>query len=319
MKTKMKKTKKLSASILLGMVFYLLVSPVQSQENRKNNNVILQSFAESYKTDPMARSVTFGIVIGEEWWHVISERKEEGYKVGKKKQYTFHNFGPHQVTLNQGKPKEPTWYFKFADASVLEKIDSKVWTASTANARSTAADEVGLDILAMDGFQYTLKTDDISYQLLEHFWKKDTIEITRFARDNTLASHGAEFVSLYTMKDKRIGWFTLGKDEAANADRQLDKGQVPNLMIFTKGKGKGLFGEEEFDIEPGMSVFIGPYVKHVIYNPYEEPLEGILVLFGDNIDFAKGQSYLEFLEKQSDFLERNERNVQDSSGDLSSN
>ena len=90
-------------------------------------------------------------------------------------------------------------------------------------------------------------------------------------------------------------------------------------MIFTKGKGKGLFGEEEFDIEPGMSVFIGPYVKHVIYNPYEEPLEGILVLFGDNIDFAKGQSYLEFLEKQSDFLESNEKNVRDSSGDLSSN
>ena len=151
------------------------------------------------------------------------------------------------------------------------------------------------------------------------FWKKDAIEITRFTRDNTLPSHGAELVSLYTMKDKRIGWFTLGTDETANADRRLDKGQVPNLMIFTKGKGKGLFGEEEFDIEPGMSVFIGPYVKHVIYNPYEEPLEGILVLFGDNIDFAKGQSYLEFLEKESDFLESNEKNVRDSSGDLSSN
>ncbi|MEP0134453.1 hypothetical protein [Eudoraea sp.] len=315
MKTKMKTTKKLRASIFLGVVFYLLVSPVQSQEN----NAILQSFADSYKTDPMARSVTFGITVGEEWWHVISERKEEGYKVGKKKQYTFHNYGPHQVTLHPGKPKEPTWYFKFADASVLEKINSKVWTASTANARSTAADEVGLDIIAMDGFQNTQKTDDISYQVLEHFWKKDAIEITRFTRDNTLPSHGAELVSLYTMKDKRIGWFTLGTDETANADRRLDKGQVPNLMIFTKGKGKGLFGEEEFDIEPGMSVFIGPYVKHVIYNPYEEPLEGILVLFGDNIDFAKGQSYLEFLEKQSDFLESNEKNVRDSSGDLSSN
>jgi len=201
----------------------------------------------------------------------------------------------------------------------LEKIDSKVWTASTANARSTAADKVGLDILSMDGFQYTQKTDAVSYQVLEHFWKKDAIEITRFTRDNTLPSHGAELVSLYTMKDKRIGWFTLGTDETANADRRLDKGQVPNLMIFTKGKGKGLFGEEEFDIEPGMSVFIGPYVKHVIYNPYEEPLEGILVLFGDNIDFAKGQSYLEFLEKESDFLESNEKNVRDSSGDLSSN
>ncbi|WP_299159114.1 hypothetical protein [uncultured Eudoraea sp.] len=319
MRTKIKTSKKQCASLLLSAAFYLLVYPVQSQENSKEHHAILQSFVESYKTDPMALSVTFGIAVGEEWWHVVSERKEEGYKVGKKKQYTFHNYGPNEVTLHQGKPKEPTWYFKFADASVLQKINAKVWTASTANARSTSADEVGLDILSMDGFIYTQKTDAISYQVLEHFWKKDAIEITHFTRDNTLPSHGAEIVSLYTMKDKRIGWFSLGTDEAANADERLEKGQVPNLMIFTKGKGKGLFGEEEFDIEPGMSVFIGPYVKHVIYNPYEEPLEGILVLFGDNIDFAKGQSYLEFLEREQDFLEENEKNVQISSGDLGSN
>ena len=111
------------------------------------------------------------------------------------------------------------------------------------------------------------------------------------------------------MKDKRIGWFSLGQDEAANADSRLEKGQVPNLMIFTKGRGKGFFGEEEVAIEAGMSVFIGPYVKHVITNPYEEPLEGILVLFGDNIDYAQGQSYLEFLENEYDFLESNQRAV----------
>ena len=190
---------------------------------------------------------------------------------------------------------------------VLEKINTKKWTASTAAAKSTAADKVGLDILAMEGFNFTLKDDGISYQVLEHFWKKDPIEITRFTRDNSLPSHGAELVALYTMKDKRIGWFSLGTDQAANADRNLDKGQVPNLMIFTKGRGKGQFGDEEFDIEPGMSVFIGPYVRHVIYNPYEEPLEGVLVLFGDNIDFAKGQSYLEFLEKEYEFLEVNQK------------
>jgi len=104
MKTKMKT----SASIFLYAVFYLLVYPLQSQENKNENNTILQSFVESYKTDPMARSVTFGIAVGDDWWHVISERKEEGYKVGKKKQYTFHNYGPNEVTLHQGKPKEPT-------------------------------------------------------------------------------------------------------------------------------------------------------------------------------------------------------------------
>ena len=297
--------------LLMAALFCYSGQNLLAQQSIAHTEEILQSFTESYKKDPMALSATFGIAVGNDWWYVVSERKEEGYKVGKKKQYTFHNYGPHEVMIYKGKPKNPTWYFQFDDTSILEKINSKVWTASTATARSTAADKVTLDILVMDGYNFTLKDDAISYQILEHFWKKDAVEITKFNRDNSLPSHGAALVALYTMKDKRIGWFSLGTDESANADRNLDKGQVPNLMIFTKGKGKGQFGDEEYDIEPGMSVFIGPYVKHVIYNPYEEPLEGILVLFGDNIDFAKGQSYLEFLEKEYEFLEANQIKIQE--------
>ena len=63
------------------------------------------------------------------------------------------------------------------------------------------------------------------------------------------------------------------------------------------------------EVEQGMSVFIGPYVKHVIYNPYDTPLEGILVLFGDNIDFARGKSYLDFLEQQHHAYETYERSL----------
>ncbi len=303
------------ASGLAVMLTFLSFQFLHSQE--LNNEEILQSFVESYKTDVMAMSATFGIAVGDEWWYVKSMRREESYKVGKKKQYTFHNFGPHEVSLHRGKPEQPAWYFQFANAGVLDKINSKFWTASTAAAKSTSEDKVGLDILVMDGYDFTHKDDAISYQILEHFWKKDQIEITRFSRDSSLPSHGAALVALYTMKDKRIGWFSLGTDEAANADRNLDKGQVPNLMIFTKGKGKARFGDNEYDIEPGMSVFIGPYVKHVIYNPYDEPLEGILVLYGDNIDFAKGQSYLEFLEKEYEFLESNQKSVRDNQGDMS--
>ena len=297
----------------LGLATFMLLLLGQTMRSQElNKEEILQSFVESYKTDVMAMTAIFGIAVGDEWWYVVAERKEESYKVGKNKQYTFHNYGPNEVSLHKGKPKKPSWYFQFADESVLKKIHSKFWTASTAAARSTAEDKVGLDIMVMDGYNFTSRDDAISYQVLEHFWKKDEIEITRFSRDSSLPSHGAALVALYTMKDKRIGWFSLGTDEAANADRNLDKGQVPNLMIFTKGKGKGQFGNEEFDIEPGMSVFVGPYVKHVIYNPYEEPLEGILVLFGDNIDFAKGQSYVEFLEKEYEFLEANQINVKTS-------
>ena len=58
-----------------------------------------------------------------------------------------------------------------------------------------------------------------------------------------------------------------------------------------------------------MSVFVAPYVKHILYNPNEEPLEGIFVLFGDNIDYALGQSYMDFLDAEFDFYEANEKAV----------
>ena len=35
---------------------------------------ILQSFAESYKSDAMALTATFGIKVGDDWWYVESTR-----------------------------------------------------------------------------------------------------------------------------------------------------------------------------------------------------------------------------------------------------
>lgn len=299
----MKKANKLTTIMLLLAIALGSISTYAQEETTES---ILQTYVDSYVNDPMALSANFGIKVGDEWWTVSVERLEEPYQVGKKKQYTFHNYGPHIVTLRAGKPKEPTWYFGFADRATLDNINNQVWTASTAAAKSTSADVVALDILDMEGFDSNQQATAIAYQTLEHFWKRDVGEVTRFSRDSSLPSHGAQIVALYTMKDKRISWFTLGTEEVANGDRGLDKGQVPNLFIITNGKGKAQIGDEEMDLEPGMSVFVGPYVKHVLYNPYEEPLEGILILFGDNIDYAKGQSYVEFLEKEYQFYGTNE-------------
>ena len=267
---------------------------------------ILKSFADSYVNDAMAITAHFGIKVGSDWWTVDVKRVEEGYMVGKQNQYTFHNYGPHQVELKKGMPNTPTWYFRIDDRSVLDKINDKLWTASTASAKSTPSDVVAFDIEDMEGYKSTQESTAIAYSTMEHFWKKDAVEITHFGRDASLPSHGAAIVSLYTMKDKRISWFTLGTEEVANGERGLDKGQVPNLFIITKGRGKAQIADQEIDLEPGMSVFVGPYVKHVLYNPNEEPLEGILILFGDNIDYALGQSYLAFLEKEYEFYGKNE-------------
>jgi mannose-6-phosphate isomerase-like protein (cupin superfamily) len=291
--------------ILLGMIFFSGQVSAQNQDIQP----MLESFVKSYKSDPMAHTVHFGIKVGDQWWHVESTRIQEGYLVGKKKQYTFHNFGPHEVALYPGKPKTPTWYFEFANKKALENIYNKVWTASSASVQSYGSDEVPLETRDMEGFESGVKEAAMLYEVMEHFWKKDKVEITRFYRDGSLPTHGVAHVGLYTMKDKRIGWFSIGPEEAANAGRGLDKGQVPNLFIITKGKGRADFGEGEVELEAGMSVYIPQYMKHVIYNPYQEPMEGIVVLFGDNIDFARGKSYMDFLEQQHKFYESYDESI----------
>ena len=293
--------------VFAALAIIMLSSDLLAQTSTEE---ILNTFVESYRSDHMAQNVSFGIRVGDQWYSVNSQRNQSGYLVGKKKQYTFHNFGPHEVDLEIGKPKEPTWYFHFANKEVLDNIYSKKWTASTASAKSYGSDVVGLNIRDMEGFQSGINDDAIAYEVMEHFWKSDPVEITYFERDGSLTTHGADHVGLYTMKDKRIGWFSIGPEQAANAERGLDKGQVPNLFIITKGKGKAELGEQVVELKPGMSVFIAPYVKHVIYNPYDEPLEGILVLFGDNIDYARGKSYMDHLEQQHDFYKSFDQSIE---------
>jgi mannose-6-phosphate isomerase-like protein (cupin superfamily) len=300
--------------LLILTVFFMGVSTslgAQDPAPEKSTESILEEFVRGYKTDPMAMDANFGVRVGAQWWHVEVRRVEVPYAVGKSQQYTFHEYGPHNVTLYQGPPPEPTWYFRFSDRKTLERIYDKSLSASTAAAKSTPADIVSFDIEDMEGFESDQGDTALAYLTMEHFWKKEAVEVTRFSRDSSLPSHGASIVSLYTMKDKRIGWFSLGQEEAANADRGLDKSQVPNLFIITKGKGKGHIGDEVLDLEPGMSVFVGPYVKHIIYNPNPEPLEGILILYGDNIDYAEGQSYMSFLENEYAFYSKNEKEMKD--------
>ena len=297
-------------SMLLILIMAIACSPFAIGQSESTES-ILQSFVDSYVHDPMAMTVTFGIKVEENWWHVTCTRKQEGYAVGKNDQFTFHNYGPHNVQLHKGQPSEPGWYFDFASEETLHKINDQSLTTATATAKSRGSDVVPLNILATDGYETSIKADALSYMVMEHFWKKNAVEITRFSRDASMPTHGVAHVGLYTMKDKRIGWFSIGPEEAANAERGMDKGQVPNLFIITKGRGRADLGDEVVELEPGMSVFVGAYMKHVIYNPYDEPMEGIIVLFGDNIDFARGKSYGDFLEEQLEFYQSYERSIED--------
>lgn len=259
---------------------------------------MLQAFVDDYRTDPMAMNADFGIKVGDEWWNVSVRRRQEAVPQGR---LTAHRFGPHEVVLRPGPPAQPTWYYELADRSVLERIYRGEINAGTGAMQSFGSDRVMVETGEMAGYTGGVRGDSERYHAMSHFWTRGVPEITRFGRTESLPTHGIGAVSLYTMKGNRIAWFSIMKDEAANADPRLEAGQVPNLFIITRGRGRARLAEREMELEEGMSVFVPPYVQHVLWNPYDEPMEGILVLFGDNSDAAFGPSYLDVKEGLHDF------------------
>ena len=267
-------------------------------------HAILEGFAEDYRNDPMAISDTFGIKLGDDWWTIAVERAEQPYHPESSPHLTFHRFGPHQVTLTRGAPAEPTWYFEIASMEVLRLISTGDVNAGTAAMQSFGSDQVGVETRMMDGFNSDSGVESRYYVALSHFFVRGTsgtTEVTRFGRSNSLETHGAQATALHMLKGVRVVHFSIAPDEVANADPRLEFGQVPNLFIVTSGRGALDTDEGSIPLEAGISVFVPHYARHVIRGEGNEPLEGVLLLYGDNSDFAFGTSYPEYLEAQAEF------------------
>ena len=258
----------------------------------------LEDFVADYANDPMAIDARFGIRMGQQWWSVAVTRKETATARGR---LTDHSFGPHAVTLTRGAPAEPTWYFDIASLAVLEKIASGEVNAGTAAMQSFGSDRVGVETRDMEGFKSTSGDEADLYLALSHFFTKGKPEVTRFGRDNALMTHGAQATALHMMKGFRILHFSIGPQEVVNDDPRLEFGQMPNLFIVTSGKGTMYSDDGPMVLEKGMSVFVAQFVKHKMVNTGDEPLEGVLVLYGDNSDFGFGTSYPAYLQDLNEF------------------
>jgi mannose-6-phosphate isomerase-like protein (cupin superfamily) len=259
---------------------------------------IFERLAADYRDDPMAISGSFGIRLADKDWSVTVDRKESSSRRGR---LTDHEFGPHDVALATGRPAEPTFVYIIANMDVLRLIaDGKV-NAGTAAMQSFGSDQVGVETETMEGFEMTSGEEARLYHHLSHFFTTGVPEITYFGEANSLETHGAQMTALHFMKGFRIGYFTMQPEQTVNEDVRLQKGQMPNLFIITKGRGIGYLGDEKIDLRPGMSVYVAPFVRHEFTAVGDEPMEGVVVLYGDNSDFAFGTSYPAYLEDLYDF------------------
>lgn len=302
---------RLKSVMLAGLAALALPGAAMAQSNNQVERVetasdtdieraaaILQDFAADYANDPMAIDAHFGIRLGQQWWNVTVRRNETATPRGR---LVDHAFGPHEVSLERGMPAKPTWYFDFASLAVLEKIASGEVNAGTAAMQSFGSDRVGVETRDMKGFESTSGDEADLYLALSHFFTKGKPEVTRFGRDNALMTHGAQATALHMMKGSRVIHFSIGPQEKVNDDPRLEFGQMPNLFIVTSGKGTLYSDDGPMVLEKGMSVFVAQFVKHKMVNTGDEPLEGVLILYGDNSDFGYGTSYPSYLQDLNEF------------------
>ncbi|NIP17799.1 MAG: cupin domain-containing protein [Xanthomonadales bacterium] len=261
-------------------------------------NEILKRLVADYRIDPMAISGEFGIRLADQFWTVKIDRKESASKRGR---LTDHEFGPHEVSLKNNKPENPTFVYIIASMDVLRLISEGKVNAGTAAMQSFGSDQVGVETGAVNGYEMTSGGEAQLYHHLSHFFTTGVPEITFFGPENSLETHGAQMTALHFMKGFRIGYFTMQPQQTVNADIRLQKGQMPNLFIITRGRGKAYLGDSEIELKPGMSVYVAPFVRHEFTAIGDEPMEGVVVLYGDNSDFAFGTSYPAYLEDLYDF------------------
>lgn len=267
-------------------------------DEKDEATTILKRLVADYRDDPMAISGEFGIKLANQFWTVKVERKESSSKRGR---LTDHQFGPHNISLENSKPGNPTFVYIIASIDVLRLIAEGKVNAGTAAMQSFGSDQVGLETSTVNGYKLTSGGEAQLYHHMSHFFTTGIPEITSFGPENSLETHGAQMTALHSMKGFRIGYFKMQPQQTANADIRLQKGQMPNLLIITKGRGKAYLGDSEIDLKPGMSVYVAPYVRHEITAVGDEPMEGVLVLYGDNSDFAFGTSYPAYLQDLYDF------------------
>ncbi|MEW5901558.1 MAG: cupin domain-containing protein [Acidobacteriota bacterium] len=265
----MQKKKMLLAAI---SAFLLCVfSPASLQSIRVRSAAeILRSFVEDFQSDPAASEpITFGVRIRNEErgeWQVVVSGKKEGVEA-------------YQVELRQGLPSSPSAIYTL-DLATVRKIDSGEINVLTAMGRARASDPTPMDIEFMAGFQPDADFFARFIPFTFHFWTRGFPETVNFGKEHSREVHGANMVVFYYQKGLRSAWAQIEKGQHVNRDPKDQANPFPTMIIGIRGKAMAKIAGKEVILQAGQMAFIPAGVSHEAWNPYDEPAEIILLMFG---------------------------------------
>jgi mannose-6-phosphate isomerase-like protein (cupin superfamily) len=146
--------------------------------------------------------------------------------------------------------------------------------------RARESDPTPMDIDFLPGFQ---PTPDFIVRFLPftfHFWTRGFPELVPFGRAQSRVVHGGNIVIFYYQEGLRSGWAQLEKGQHVNADPRDQVNEFPSMFIVIRGRAMGKIGGKEGLLEAGQMILVPAGVSHEFWNPYDEPAEVILVMFG---------------------------------------
>ncbi|TNE58937.1 MAG: cupin domain-containing protein [Alphaproteobacteria bacterium] len=259
--------KQFLASVLAFGLTLPLIWGTAAAANNAEVTAILQTYADDYVTDVELLDATFGIKVANEMWHVTA-RKADGDT-------------PASVTLSEGPAPEPTFFYSVDTVESLTKIHKGEMNALTGAARAFSSDYAPVDVDVMEGYQpgETFMAD--MFSILFHFWTRGTPEIIPFGEGLTRQTHGADVAVFYYQPGFRSAWVRMEKGAHVNEDEKSRTNPFPTLLIITRGKARALIGGKEVTIRAGEAMLIPAEVTHEFFNDRKEPVEGILLMFGE--------------------------------------
>lgn len=185
------------------------------------------------------------------------------------------------MRLRPGPPPEPAMAYRLS-IETLRAIDLGEVNALTAMAAAHPDDPRPMSLTPMDGFRPPSQAFvERLFPFTFHFWTRGLSEIVPFGSDRTREVHGAHATVFYYEKGLRSAWIEMRKGEHANRDPRDQENPFPTMLIVVRGKDEGRIGGELVRAGEGQMIFLSAGVSHEFWNPHDEPVQGILLMFGE--------------------------------------